>query len=195
MAAALAGDGAAAAVVVHRLAGHAPHPAGAVRSTTITDRLGIPPDRPARVQYLTASADSHPLDVPLVAKGDAGTSYLAEIAALARRGDDGRRELNLRQNSIALLEALLAFAAMQELDKAASARAGRRPVRRRSGGAPGSYAEGVRTPDLVRVEEPDPQRLPLQFASARALAATTAPGSHVAGPRPGGGAAARRRPA
>ena len=87
----------------------------------VTDRLDIPPNRPARIQYLTASPDSHPLGVPLVAKGDAGTSYVAEIAALARQGDEGRRELNLRQNSIALLEALLAFAAVQELDKAASA--------------------------------------------------------------------------
>ena len=49
----------------------------------ITDRLDIPPDKPARIQYLTASPDSHPLGVPLVAKGDAGTSYVG--------GDRGAR--------------------------------------------------------------------------------------------------------
>ena len=117
--------------------------------------------------------------MPLVAKGDAGTSYVAEIAALARQGDEGRRELNLRQNSIALLEALLAFAAVQELDKAASAElVDGLTVEDRA--AAGFVRRGVRTPDLVRVEEPDPQRLPMQFASARALAAQTAPGSQLA---------------
>ena len=144
----------------------------------VTDRLDIPPDKPARIQYLTASPDSHPLGVPLVAKGDAGTSYVAEIAALARQGDEGRRELNLRQNSIALLEALLAFAAVQELDKAASAElVDAFTAEERS--AAGFVRRGVRTPDLVRVEEPDPQRLPMQFTSARTLAAQTAPGSQL----------------
>ncbi len=145
----------------------------------VTDRLDIPPDRPARFQYLTATVDSHPLGVPLVAKGDAGTSYVAEIAALARQGDEGRRELNLRQNSIALLEALLAFAAVQELDKAASAELVE-GLTEEDRAAAGFARKGVRTPDLVRVEEPDPQRLPMQFASARTLAAQIAPGSQVA---------------
>jgi hypothetical protein len=145
----------------------------------ITDRLDIPPDRPARIQYLTASPDSQPLGVPLVAKGEAGTSYVAEIAALARQGDEGRRELNLRQDSIALLEALLAFAALQELDKAASAELVE-PLTVADRAAAGFVRKGVRTPDLVRVEEPDPQQLPMQFGSARALAAQTAPGSQVA---------------
>ena len=145
----------------------------------VTDRLDIPPDRPARFQYLTATVDSHPLGVPLVAKGDAGTSYVAEIAALARQGDEGRRELNLRQNSIALLEALLAFAAVQELDKAASAELVE-GLTEEDRAAAGFARKGVRTPDLVRVEEPDPQRLPMQFAPARTLAAQTAPGSQVA---------------
>jgi hypothetical protein len=145
----------------------------------ITDRLDIPPDRPTRIQYLTASPDSQPLGVPLVVKGEAGTSYVAEIAALARQGDEGRRELNLRQDSIALLEALLAFAAVQELDKAASAElVDGLTVADRT--AAGFGRKGVRTPDLVRVEEPDPQRLPMQFASARALAAQTAAGSQLA---------------
>ncbi len=144
----------------------------------VTDRLDIPPDKPARIQYLTASPDSQPLGVPLVGKGDAGTSYVAEIAALTRAGDAGRRELNLRQDSIALLEALLAFAAVQELDKAASAElVDGLDADDRS--AAGFVRKGVRTPDLVRVEDPDPQRLPMQFDSARTLAARTA-GDHVA---------------
>ena len=144
----------------------------------LLDRIGVPPNRPTRVQFLTASPDSYPLNVPLVRKGDAGTSYLAEIAALARAGDGGRRDLNLRQNSATLLEALLSFAATQELDRAASAEL----VDGMSGeaqAAAGFVRKGVRTPDLVRVEEPDPTRLPLQFATARALAAATAPGTNV----------------
>ena len=177
--AALAGDGPAAAVVGDRLAGHVSAPGRRPGSTTSPTGSDIPPDRPARFQYLTATADSHPLGVPLVAKGDAGTSYVAEIAALARQGDEGRRELNLRQNSIALLEALLAFAAVQELDKAASAELVD-GLTAEDRAAAGFVRRGVRTPDLVRVEEPDPQRLPMQFASARALAAQTAPGSQVA---------------
>ena len=53
-------------------------------------RIGVPDNEPLRLQYLTASPDSHPLTVPLVRKGDAGLGYLAEIAALARSGDAGR---------------------------------------------------------------------------------------------------------
>ena len=87
---------------------------------TIMDLLGLPRTRAAKVQYLTAARDSYPLPVPFVLKGDDGTKYLSEIAALARGGADGRRELNLRQNSLALLEALLAFAALEEMDKAAT---------------------------------------------------------------------------
>ena len=108
--------------------------------------------------------------MPLVAKGDAGTRVPRRDRRARPPGDEGRRELNLRQNSIALLEALLAFAAAQELDKAASAELVD-GLTAEARAAAGFVRKGVRTPDLVRVEEPDPQRLPLQFASARALAA------------------------
>ena len=142
----------------------------------VTDRLDIPPDRPARFQYLTATVDSHPLGVPLVAKGDAGT-YVAEIAALARQGDEGRRAQPAPE-LIALLEALLAFAAVQELDKAASAelgraspwRIGRRPASPQGRAHPRSRAGGGARPAAA----------PMQFAPARTLAAQIAPGSPVA---------------
>ena len=121
---------------------------------TVMDLLGVPRLREARVQYLTATKDSHPLDVPLVVKGDEGTAYLAEVAALARAGDAGRRQLNLRQNSIALLEALLAFAAAQEQDKAATAEVAT-TVTVDVAVASGLTRKGVRTPDLVRVDATD----------------------------------------
>jgi len=141
---------------------------------TVMDLLGVPSRNAARVQYLMAADDSTLLNVPLVLKGDEGTAYLGELAGLARGGSDGRRALNLRQNSIALLESLLAFAAVQEMDKGAS------------GYLVEGLAEadlvlkgfthlGVRTPDLVRVETPDPDRKPLAFQSARELAVLTAP--------------------
>lgn len=147
--------------------------------TDLLDRIGVPPGQPIRLQNLTASPDSQPLDVPLVRKGDSGTAYLAELAALSRAGAEGRRELNLRQDSATLLEALLAFAATQELDKAASAElvVG---MSAEAQAAAGFVRRGVRTPDLVRVEDPDPTRLPLQFTTSRALAATTAPGTNLA---------------
>ena len=136
-------------------------------------RLDIPPNRPTRIQYLTAGEDSHPLDVPLVVKGEAGTSYIGEIAELARRGAEGRRDLNLRQDSLTLLEALLTFAATQELDKAASAEVAATAPPELRAAAPDRL--GVRTPDLVRVEAPDPNRPALSFDSARELAAATVP--------------------
>jgi hypothetical protein len=145
---------------------------------TLMDLLGVPNTRAAKVQYLTAARDSHPLPVPFVLKGDEGIAYVNEIATLARGGTNGRRELNLRQNSVALLEALLAFAAVQELDKAAS---GELPItpERATALQSGSIRQGVRTPDLVRVEEPDPARSPFAFASARELASTTVAGTNV----------------
>lgn len=145
---------------------------------TIMALLGVPNTRAAKVQYLTAARDSHPLPVPFVLKSDEGTAYLAEIAALARGGATGRRELNLRQNSLALLEALLAFAAVQELDKAASAELPRTPERTAALES-GALRLGVRTPDLVRIEEPDPARSPFAFASARELASTTVANTNV----------------
>jgi hypothetical protein len=145
---------------------------------TILSLLGVSNAQTARVQYLAATEDALRLNVPLVLKGAEGTAYLAEIAALTRAGALGRRDLNLRQNSIALLEALLALAACQELDKAATAELLPHvdPVVARESGL---LRKGVRTPDLVRVEAPDPTRAPFAFSSARELAATTVPGTNV----------------
>ncbi|MDT5235677.1 MAG: hypothetical protein QOF47_1664 [Mycobacterium sp.] len=146
---------------------------------TILTMLGITNLGAAKVQYLTQTKDSHRLTVPLVLKGDEGTAYLAEIAGLASAGAAGRRDLNLRQNSIALLEALLAFAATQEMDKAAT---GELVVDLSVNDqtAQGFVKLGVRTPDLVRVDAPPTDAKPLQFATARELAATAVPGTNVA---------------
>jgi hypothetical protein len=139
---------------------------------------GVGPEACPRLESLVLSEAAHPLDVPLVLKGDAGTGYLTEIAALALGGRDGRRELNLRRDSVALLEALLAFAACQELDKAATQtlldRLGPDMAK-----AAGLTRRGVRTPELVRVEGPDPDRPRLAFGSARELEATVLPGTAV----------------
>lgn len=140
--------------------------------------LGLPSSEKTRIQYLTANEESHRLRVPLVLKGDEGTAYLAEIADLARSGADGRRQLNLRQNSIALLEALLAFAATQELDKAATGEliVGLSPD---EVAVSGLTRLGVRTPDLVRVDKPTAAPRALDFVSARTLAAATVPNESV----------------
>lgn len=141
---------------------------------TVMDLLGVPRPRAARVQYLTAAEDSHALEVPLVVKGDEGVDYLAEIAAQARAGDEGRRQLNLRQNSVALLEALLAFAAAQEQDKAATAELAA-TLTPDVAAASGLERKGIRTPDLVRVDVADATRAPFAFTSARELAAAVLP--------------------
>jgi hypothetical protein len=146
--------------------------------STVMGLLGLPAKLTARIEYLTASEESHPLRVPLVAKGDEGTDYLTEIATLTRDGAEGRRELNLRQNSIALLEALVAFAATQEIDKAAAAELSFDMTPDQKAAA-GFVRLGVRTPDLVRVEQPDPGRAPLEFSSARELASAVVPGRAV----------------
>lgn len=73
---------------------------------------------------LTHDPTDHPLTVPMVLRtepdGTAGTGYLAEIAELLTRGD-GRLILDGRQDASALLEALLACAAVREIDRAAKA--------------------------------------------------------------------------
>ena len=70
-----------------------------------------------RLGELTHGKD-HPLPVPLVAKPgqDNPTAYLGEIADLTS-DDQGRAALNLREDSIALLEALAACSAVLELDQ------------------------------------------------------------------------------
>ena len=139
---------------------------------TITDLLGVSNTGALKVQYLTATDQALPLNVPLVQKGDAGTSYIAEIAGLARAGTTGRRDLNLRQNSIALLEALLAFAACQEMDLSASKRSivG---LTLEAAQLAGFTKAGVRATDLIRVEQVEvANRPPLQFTTSRQLADT-----------------------
>ena len=139
---------------------------------TVTDLLGVSNTGALKVQYLTATDQALPLNVPLVQKGDAGTSYIAEIAGLARAGTTGRRDLNLRQNSIALLEALLAFAACQEMDLSASKRSivG---LTLEAAQLAGFTKAGVRATDLIRVEQVEvANRPPLQFTTSRQLADT-----------------------
>jgi hypothetical protein len=139
---------------------------------TVTDLLGVSNTNALKVQYLTATDQALALNVPLVSKGDAGTSYIAEIAGLAQAGTSGRRDLNLRQNSIALLEALLAFAACQEMDLSASKRTivG---LTVEAAQAAGFTKAGVRATDLIRVEQADVvSRPPLQFTTSRQLADT-----------------------
>jgi hypothetical protein len=145
---------------------------------TLMTLLGVSNTHAAKVQYLTAAEDSYPLPVPFVLKGNEGTAYLGEIGGLARGGSAGRQQLNLRQNSIALLEALLAYAACQELDKGATAELSTR-VTATVAEASGLTRRGVRTPDLVRVETPDRARQPFAFTTARELATTVAPGTNV----------------
>ena len=65
-----------------------------------------------RLSELTLDKASHPLDVPLVLK-DGGTAYLGDMLALLDR-DDAEAQLRLRENSVALLEALLAASAAYE---------------------------------------------------------------------------------
>ena len=145
---------------------------------TIMNVLGVPNTQAARIQYLTATKEALRLNVPLVLKGPEGTSYLNEIGELARGGALGRRQLNLRQNSIALLEALLAFAACEELDKAATGELATR-IDPAVAVESGLLRKGVRAPDLVRVEEADPARPAFAFSSARELATTVVPGTNV----------------
>ncbi len=69
---------------------------------------------------LTHDAHDHPLDVPLVLRAEGqgwGTGYLGEIRELVTRSD-GRLILDGRQDATALLEALLACAAVRDLDAA-----------------------------------------------------------------------------
>jgi hypothetical protein len=65
-----------------------------------------------RLSELTLDKQSHPLDVPLVLK-DGGTAYLGELAALVGTAD-ADAQFRLRENSVALLEALLAASASYE---------------------------------------------------------------------------------
>ncbi len=137
---------------------------------------------------------SHPLPVPLVLRpGDAPTAapaYLAEIAELLS-DRHGQLALNLRSDSVALLEALAACSAVQEME-----RAGLFVVRDGLGLShadmellPALKSLVVATPELVRIEEPGSIPVAaLDFTSSRQLADAVVPqvsandpiGQHVA---------------
>lgn len=78
---------------------------------------------PVRLQHFTTDPRSFPLAVPWTRPADhpddAPLAYLAEIAALVR-APDGRAQLSNRQNAPTLLEALVAHAAVLEIDRAAA---------------------------------------------------------------------------
>ncbi|MEU1818816.1 hypothetical protein ABZ543_27045 [Streptomyces roseifaciens] len=96
--------------------------------------LGLP-EPPALAAY-TADPKDHPLPVPWVQAGPLGDgplnpNYLTSVSAAARtRG--GRRALEAQENAETLLHTLVAHAALEELDRAASnlllTRIGRSPA-------------------------------------------------------------------
>jgi hypothetical protein len=121
----------------------------------VLEQLGVPTT--PRLDELAIDPRSRPLRLPFVRKGDAGTAYLAEIAT-AVRADDPHRQLRLRQSSVTVLEALLAFAAVQEIERAATDTIRGHLLEHNEGGehdqALNALAKrGVRTPTLLRVEE------------------------------------------
>lgn len=146
-----------------------------------------------RLNELTHGKD-HPLPVPLVLRpGDDATTappYLADIATLLS-DRYGRTALNLRSDSVALLEALAACSAVQEMD-----RAGLFEVRKHVdlpadalALLPALSSLAVPTPELVRIEEPSTVvPAALDFTSSRQLADAVVPqvstdrpiGEHVA---------------
>ncbi|HET7736906.1 MAG TPA: hypothetical protein VFK52_13085 [Nocardioidaceae bacterium] len=140
--------------------------------------VGLKTTTNVRLNELTHGKD-HPLPVPLVLRpGDdplLAPSYLAEIATLLS-DRHGRQALNLRANSIALLEALAACSAVEEMD-----RAGLFKVRDAVGLAgpelellPALSSLVVPTPNLVRIEEPV-SAAALDFTSNRQLADAVVP--------------------
>lgn len=145
-------------------------------TTAIWAGLGV--NQSVRLMELTLGKD-HPLRVPLVAKpGEAApTGYLAEIAALTH-DPHGRLALNLRENSLALLEALVACSAVEELD-----RCGLRSIRDLVAIPAATLAQlpaltrlAIPTPESARVEAaPSVPRPALDFRSGRELAGAVVP--------------------
>jgi hypothetical protein len=84
-------------------------------TTAVFSGLGV--QHSVRINELTVGKD-HPLRVPLVVKPGSAepTAYLAEIAALTH-DPHGRLALNLREDSLTLLEALVACSSVEELDR------------------------------------------------------------------------------
>ena len=139
-----------------------------------------------RLSELTLDKDDHPLDVPLVRKsGAAGdpTAYLAEIRHLLA-DPNGRLALNVRQDSEALLEALVACAAVRELDRVAAAKARDAVTTSRPELLPAlemATTLNVAAPDTLRVVA-EPEALPFSFASPRQLAEAVLPEVHASQP-------------
>ncbi|MFJ8469574.1 hypothetical protein [Streptomyces swartbergensis] len=148
------------------------------RTWTTAMWVGLGVFRLARISELTHGKD-HPLPVPLVRKpGEPEpTGYLTEIAELAQ-DPYGRTALNLRANSLTLLEALAACSAVLEVDRCGLLttidKLQLRPEALEKLAALRKHA--VPTPDMLRVEAP-PLVAPslLDFRSGRQLADTVVP--------------------
>ncbi len=148
------------------------------RSWTAAMWVGLGEFRSTRLNELTHAKD-HPLRVPLVAKpGEENPiGYLTEVADLLS-DPNGRTALNLREDSVALLEALAACAAVMEID-----RAGLKTILDVVGvsaaelvALPALRKLAVPTPYMVRVEEPPSVAGPaLDFKSGRELADAVVP--------------------
>lgn len=121
----------------------------------VLQQLGV--QTTPRLDELVIDPRSRPLRLPFVRKGDAGTGYLAEIAT-AVRADNAHQQLRLRQSSVTVLEALLAYAAVQEIERAGTDTIRGHLLEHNAGGEHDQALRvlakrGVRTPTLVRVEE------------------------------------------
>ncbi|RKN60021.1 hypothetical protein D7231_33630 [Streptomyces klenkii] len=148
------------------------------RSWTSAVWAGLEVSGNAKLTELTLGKD-YPLPVPLVLKpGEAQpTGYLTEIADLTK-DVDGRMALNLREDSVTLLEALCAYGAVLELDRCAL-----RSARDRLAMAsdvletlPALSGLAVPTPETVRIEpEPSVPAPALDFRTGRQLADTVVP--------------------
>lgn len=160
------------------------------RSWTTAMWTGLGVFTTARISELTHGKD-HPLPVPLVRKSGEPDpiGYLTEIAELAK-DQNGLLALNLRENSLTLLEALAACSAAVELQRCAL----KSLVHKLQLGPedlsdlPALRKLAVPTPDMLRVEPP-PVVAPslLDFRSGRQLAEAVVPevselplGQHVA---------------
>lgn len=138
---------------------------------------GLGEYRSTRLNEITLGTD-HPLDVPLVVKpGDAEPlGYLAEIADLMTQ-PQGWAALNLREDSLALLEALAACSAVLELQRAglAETRNAVAPGAQQLAQLPALAKLSVVAPATVRVEAQTSSASPLDFRTVRQLAEAVVP--------------------
>lgn len=143
------------------------------RSWTSAMWVGLDVWTNVRLGELTHGKD-HPLPVPLVHKpgDDNPTGYLGEIADLMK-DTNGRKALNLREDSIALLEAMAAHSGVLELDRCAlhATRKGLALSAVQLATLPALRSLTITTPDTVRVEQsPTVPIAALDFRSGRQLA-------------------------